>query len=71
MNKLANDVNINVDSPEVQAPVSVNFGSLFDGFRSNMDKFVSDVRSGSDEVLTGIFLAGMFVVAGLYLWRQV
>lgn len=68
---MANDVNINVDSPDVQAPVSVNFGSLFEGFKKGIDDLVADVRSGSDEVLTGLFLAGMFVVAGLYLWRRV
>lgn len=68
---MADDVVINVDSPEVSAPVTVQFGSLFDGIRKGLDDIVKDVRGGSDEVLTGIFLAGMFVVAGLYLWRRV
>jgi len=70
---MADDVIIQVERPDVQAPVSVNFtgaGFLADienGFR----KLTDSIKSGSDEALTAIFLSGMFIVAGVYLWRRV
>ena len=63
--------NITVQSPNVDAPVSVNFGGIFDGFKTNMDNLVDDIKSGSPVVLTGLFLSGMMIVAGIYLWRRV
>ena len=68
---MADDIVINVDSPVVDAPVSVNFGSIFDGIRAGIDEIVEDVKSGSTVAMTGIFLALMFVVAGIYVWRKV
>ena len=64
-------ININVESPEVDAPVSVNFGGLFEGFRATIDEIVDDVKSGSATAMTGLFLATMFVVARIYVWRRV
>ena len=64
-------ININVDSPQVDAPVAVNFGGLFEGLKATIDDIVNDVRGGSDEAMTGLFLAAMFVVAGVYVWRRV
>lgn len=69
---MADDViNINVDSPEVSAPVAINFGGLFTGLKETIDGIVNDVQGGSDEAMTGLFLAGMFVVAGIFIWRRV
>ena len=65
------NININVDSPQVDAPVDVQFGSLFEGLRDTIDGIVDDVKSGSATALTGLFLAVMFVVAGVYIWRRV
>ena len=65
------NININVDSPEVDAPVSVQFGSLFEGLRDTIDSIVDDVKDGSSTAITGLFLAAMFVVAGVYVWRRV
>lgn len=64
-------ININVESPEVQAPVAVNFGGLFEGLKATIDDIVNDVRDGSDEAMTGLFLAAMFIVAGVFVWRRV
>lgn len=64
-------ININVESPDVDAPVAVNFGGLFTGLKETIDGIVTDVRSGSDEAMTGLFLAAMFVVAGIFVWRRV
>jgi len=65
------NVNINVDSPQVDAPVEVKFGSLFEGLKTTIDGIVDDVKGGSATALTGLFLAVMFVVAGVYVWRRV
>ena len=69
---MADDVIIQVSEP-VQAPVSINFSGvgIIEGIRSASDRLVKSIRSGSDEALTAIFLAGMFIVAGVYLWRRV
>lgn len=68
---MADDILINVDSPQVDAPVAVQFGSLFEGLKDSIDGIVDDVKSGSATALTGLFLAVMFVVAGVYVWRRV
>lgn len=70
---MADDVIINVESPQVEAPVSVDasFGNFFEGFKRVVDGWVADVKSGSDEALTGLFLGGMFLIVGVYLWRRV
>ncbi len=68
---MADDILINVDSPQVDAPVDVQFGSLFEGLKESIDGIVDDVKSGSATALTGLFLAVMFVVAGVYVWRRV
>jgi len=65
------DYNIVVESPQVDAPVSVNFGSLFEGFKATIDGIVDEVKDGSSTAITGLFLAAMFVVAGIYVWRRV
>jgi len=66
-------ININVDSPEITAPVSVNLSgtSLVDSFRNGLNDFVDNLRKGSDEGLTVVFLGAMFFTAGLYFWRRV
>ncbi len=64
-------ININVDSPQVEAPVAVNFGGFLEGLKTTIDDIVNDVRGGSDEAMTGLFLAAMFVVAGIFVWRRV
>lgn len=65
------DYNIVVESPDVDAPVSVNFGGIFTDFKNAVDDLVNDVKGGSAVALTGVMLAGMFVFAGVYLWRRV
>jgi len=65
------DYNIVVESPDVDAPVAVNFGGIFTDFKMAIDDLVSDVKSGDALALTGVMLAGMFVFAGVYLWRRV
>jgi hypothetical protein len=67
------DVNLNVESPQVSAPVSVELsGSSFvDGIRNGMKEFTDNVKSGSDEALTAVFLSAMFITAGLFFWRRV
>ncbi len=65
------DYNIVVESPDVDAPVSVNFGGFFTDFKNAIDGLVDDVKKGDAIVLTGVMLAGMFVFAGVYLWRRV
>ena len=66
-------ININVESPEVSAPVSIELSgqTIVDSFRTGLHDFVKNVRSGSDEALTVVFVGVMFFVAGLYLWRRV
>ena len=68
---MADDININVESPQVDAPVTVSFGSIFEGFKDVIDGIVEDVKGGSSTAMTGLFLAAMFVVAGVYVWRKV
>jgi len=65
------DTNINVQSPQVDAPVSVEFGSLFEGLKTTMDGIIDDIRGGSANALTGLMLGAMFVIAGVYLFRRV
>ena len=64
---------INVDSPQIDAPVTldINLGGIFTDIKATLDKIVNDVRTGDSYALTGLFLAGMFVFAGVYLWRKV
>jgi len=70
---MADDVVINVESPTVSAPVTIDasFENFFAGFRRVFDDMVNDVKSGSDEAITGLFLGGMFLIVGVYLWRRV
>lgn len=70
---MADGININVDSPEITAPVSVNLSgvSIIDSARNGLNDFVDNMRKGSDEGLTIVFLGVMFFTAGLYFWRRV
>lgn len=63
---------INVDSPQVDAPMTLelNLGGIFTDLKTAIDGIVDDVRSGSSDAITGVFLAGMFVFAGVFLWRN-
>ena len=70
---MADGININVDSPEISAPISVDLSgvSIVDSVRNGLNDFVKNVRSGSDEALSVAFLGVMFFTAGLYFWRRV
>ena len=64
-------VNLKLDEPTIEAPIEVSFGSVFEGIKSTIDGIVDNVRSGNSDAITGMFLAGMFVFAGLFLWKAV
>jgi len=70
---MVDGVNINVDSPTITAPVSVNLSgtSIIDSARNGLNDFVDNIKKGSDEALTVVFLGVMFFTAGLYFWRRV
>lgn len=70
---MADDVNINLDNAEITAPVSVELSgqSIIDGVRNGLNDFVKNVKEGSDEALTVVYLGVMFFVAGLFFWRRV
>jgi len=70
---MADGININVERPEVQAPVSVELSgtSIVDSMRTGLNDFVANVKEGSDEALTVVFVGVMLFVAGLYFWRRV
>lgn len=70
---MADDVNINFDSPNIQAPVELNLSgaSIVDSVKNGLNEFVGNVKSGSDEALTVVFLGIMFFTAGLFFWRRV
>ncbi len=70
---MADDININVDAPKVDAPVSVNFtgASIVDSVRNGLNEFIDNIKKGSDEALTVVFVSVMFFTAGLYFWRRV
>lgn len=70
---MADGININVPGAEIEAPVSVELSgmSIVDSFKNGLKEFVSNVKSGSDEALTAVFLGAMFFTAGLYFWRRV
>lgn len=70
---MADGININVEQPQVQAPVSVELSgtSIVDSIKTGLNDFVSNVKSGSDEALTAVFLGVMFFAAGLFFFRRV
>jgi hypothetical protein len=70
---MADDININVDRPEITAPVSVELSgtSIVDSIRIGLNDFVDNIKKGSDEALTVVFVGVMFFTAGLYFWRRV
>jgi len=70
---MADDVNINVDSPEITAPVSVELSgsSIVEGIKNGLNEFVQNIKEGSDEALTAVMLGVMFFAAGLFMWRRV
>jgi len=70
---LADGININVDSPEITAPVSVDLSgtSFVESITNGLNQFVDNLKKGSDEGLTVVFLGVMFFTAGLYFWRRV
>lgn len=70
---MADDVNINLDSPTIEAPISVELSgtSIVEGVKNGLNEFVSNIKEGSDEALTVVYLGVMFFVAGLFLWRRV
>lgn len=70
---MADGVNINVDSPEITAPVSVELSgtSFVESIQNGLNQFVDNLKKGSDEGLTVVFLGVMFFTAGLYFWRRV
>ena len=70
---VADDVNINLDSPEITAPISVELSgtSIVEGVKNGLNEFIQNVKEGSDEALTVVYLGVMFFAAGLFLWRRV
>jgi hypothetical protein len=70
---MADDVNINVQAPQVEAPVSIELtgSSIVDSVKDGLNEFISNVKEGSDEALTVVYLSVMFFAAGLFLWRRV
>lgn len=70
---MADDININVDRPEITAPISVELSgtSIVDSIRIGINDFVDNIKKGSDEALTVVFVGVMFFTAGLYFWRRV
>ena len=70
---MADDININVNRPEITAPVSVELSgtSIVDSIRIGLNDFVDNIKKGSDEALTVVFVGVMFFTAGLYFWRRV
>jgi hypothetical protein len=70
---VADAININVDSPKVEAPVEVKLTgqSIVDSIKNGVQEFVDNIKKGSDEALTVVFLGAMFFTAGLYFWRRV
>lgn len=70
---MADGININVDSPEVTAPVSVELSgtSIVESVKNGLNEFVDNIRKGSDEALTVVFMGVMFFSVGLYFWRRV
>jgi len=70
---MADDVVLNIDSPEITAPVELNLSgsSIVESVKNGMNEFVQNVKSGSDEALTVVYLGIMFFAAGLFLWRRV
>lgn len=70
---MAEGININVDSPEVTAPVSVELSgtSIVESVKNGLNEFVDNIRKGSDEALTVVFMGVMFFSVGLYFWRRV
>ena len=70
---MADGVNINVDSPQVTAPVTVELkgNSLVESITQGLNDFIDNVRKGSDEALTVVFMGVMFFTAGLYFWRRI
>lgn len=70
---MPDDVVINLESPEIKAPVELNLSgaSFVDSVRNGLNEFVDNIKKGSDEALTVVFLGVMFVAAGLFMWRRV
>ena len=70
---MADDININVQSPQVSAPVEVKLTgqSIIESVKNGVNELVDNIKKGSDEALTAVFLGVMFFSAGLYLWRRV
>ena len=70
---MAEAININVDSPNVDAPVEVNFtgSSIVDSVRNGINELIDNIKKGGDEALTVVFLGTMFFTVGLYFWRRV
>ena len=70
---MADDVVINVENPDITAPVSVELSgtSIVDSIRIGLNEFVDNIKKGSDEALTVVFVGVMFFTAGLYFWRRV
>jgi len=70
---MVDGVNINVESPTISAPISVELSgtSIVDSVRTGLNEFVENIKSGSDEALTAVFLGLMFFTAGLFFWRRV
>ena len=70
---MADDININVQSPEVSAPIEVKLTgqSIVESVKNGINDLVDNIKKGSDEALTVVFLGVMFFSAGLYLWRRV
>ena len=70
---MTDDVILNVPEAQIDAPVTVEISGvgIIQSIKGGLKDLHDSVKSGSDEVITAIFLSGMFVVAGLYLWRRV
>lgn len=73
MSNLADEYNFNVESPEITAPVKVDFQfkGIYEDITDSVNKLVGDIKNGGDEVITTVFLAGMFIFSVVYLWRRV
>lgn len=73
MNDLADEYIFNVDSPEITAPVKIDFQfkGIYEDITDSVNKLVNDIKQGGDETITTIMMAGMFIFSIVYLWRRV
>jgi len=69
---MAETPQVNIESPNIQvdAPIDVGLKGFTEDIVERLKVTVDAIKSGDSDLMAGIMLGVMFVVAGIFVWRR-